>query len=201
MENQIKVQKPFYKKTWVIVIAVIMFILIIANLGNNESSTSATNIDSLTNSTLTKEENIIEEQHWQYTDNEDQMTNQKRYFASCISSNEIDFDFPYDGGSKFTLTLRNMGKGNEIVLQVSKGQFMPGIMSSEYCRVKFDNGETVNYTYNSAADGSADIIFLDNATTFYKKLKTAKNLMIEAPFFEAGRQIINFNVEGLKWDK
>jgi hypothetical protein len=40
MENQVKKQKPFYKKTWVIVVGVIIFIIIIANLGGNDNSSS-----------------------------------------------------------------------------------------------------------------------------------------------------------------
>jgi hypothetical protein len=42
MENQVKKQKPFYKKTWVIIVGVIIFIVIIANLGGkDENSTSS----------------------------------------------------------------------------------------------------------------------------------------------------------------
>jgi hypothetical protein len=198
MENQAKKQKPFYKKTWVIVVGVIVFLIIIANLGaSDETSTTSSNS---TTETSTKESNEVKS-NWSYSEDEDKMTNEKRFFASSVSTNEIEFEFPYNGGSNFTLTLRNMGKGNEIVLQVSKGQFMSGIMSSEHCRVKFDDGETVKYTYNSASDGSADVIFFDNSTKFLTKLKTAKKLMIEAPFFDAGRQVINFEIEGLSWDK
>jgi len=200
MENQVKKQKPFYKKTWVIVVGVIVLLIIIANLGGSEENSTSTTSSNSTTETPTEKANEVKS-NWQYSEDADKMTNEKMFFASCVSTNEIEFEFPYNGGSNFTLTLRNIGKGNEIVLQVSKGQFMPGIMSSEYCRVKFEDGETVKYTYNSAADGSADVIFLDNSTKFLTKLKTAKKLMIEAPFFDAGRQVINFDVEGLTWDK
>lgn len=199
MENQDKKQKPFYKKTWVIIVGVFILLMIIANIGDDEKSTT-------TNNSINSEENTTNEikevkSNWQYSEDADKMTNDKRYFASSVSTNEIEFEFPYNGGSNFTLTIRNMGKGNEIVLQVSKGQFMSGIMSSEYCRVKFDDGETVKYTYNSAADGSSDVIFFDKSTKFLANLKTAKKLMIEAPFYDAGRQVINFDIEGLTWDK
>ncbi len=200
MENQVKKQKPFYKKPWVIVVGIIVLLIIIANLGGNDENSKSTTGSNSTSETTTEKANEVKS-NWEYSEDADKMTNEKRFFASCVSTNKIEFEFPYDGGSSFTLTLRNMGKGNEIVLQVSKGQFMPGIMSSEYCRVKFDDGETVKYTYNSAADGSADVIFLNNSSKFLTNLKTAKKLMIEAPFFNAGRQIINFDVEGLTWDK
>ncbi len=202
MEKLEKKQKPFYKKTWVIVVGVIAFLTIAVNFCSDDGgtvSTTTTNSDSISETTTEKEEEV--KSNWEYSESVDEMTNEKRFFASCVSTNEIEFEFPYDGGSDFTLTLRNMGKGNEIVLRVSKGQFMPGILSSEYCRVKFDDGAPVKYTYNSAADGSGDVIFFDNSSKFFTKLKTAKKLMIEAPFFDAGRQIIYFDVEGLIWDK
>ena len=93
-----------------------------------------------------------------------------------------------------------MGKKNEILVGVSKGQFMPSIMESETVRVKFDDEPPFNVTYNSAADASTDVIFLSSYNKLISKLKTAKKVMIEAPFFDAGRQIIYFDIEGLVWD-
>jgi uncharacterized integral membrane protein len=49
MENQVKKQKPFYKKTWVIVVGIIIFIIIIVNIGGNDkSSTTSTSTDTET---------------------------------------------------------------------------------------------------------------------------------------------------------
>lgn len=201
MENQTKKQKPFYKRVWFIILAVLVILYIIGTINGGGDKESPSTSGEVTKSESTVKETPEVKSNWSYSEDEDKMTNEKRYFASCISTNEIEFEFPYNGGSYFTLTVRNMGKGNEIVLQVSKGQFMSGIGSTEYCRVKFDDGETTNYTYSSAADGSADVIFLENPSKFLDKLKTAKKLTIEAPFFQEGRRVIEFNVEGLTWTK
>jgi hypothetical protein len=49
MENQDKKQKPFYKKTWVIIVGVIILLIIIANIGGNDkSSTTSTSSDTET---------------------------------------------------------------------------------------------------------------------------------------------------------
>ena len=40
MGNQVKKQKPFYKKTWVIVVGVIILLIIIVNIGGNDKSSS-----------------------------------------------------------------------------------------------------------------------------------------------------------------
>lgn len=138
---------------------------------------------------------------WVYSQDESAMDGRKRYFASCRSTNEIEFDFPYNGGSTFTLTLRNMGRGNEVILEVSKGQFMSSIASSETLRAKFDEDSPLTFSYNSADDGSTDIIFLNNAAKFISKLKKADKLMLEATFYNEGNRIIYFDVAGLKWDK
>lgn len=199
MEDQPKKNKPFYKKVWVIIVVVFILLVVIANIFDEDEKSTAKDTSSAT--TTTTETKNKEESKWQYSEDVDEMTNEKSYFARCVSTNEIDFEFPYNGGSSFTLILRNKGKYNEIILQVSKGQFMTSIMSSDYCRVKFDDGKTLNYTYNSSEDGSANIIFFDHSKDFLAKLRSAKKLMIEAPFFDAGRQIIYFDVEGLVWDK
>ncbi len=139
--------------------------------------------------------------NWTYEESKDKMTNESSFFASSTSTNTIEFQFPYNGGSNFSLTVRNKGKENEIIIQVSKGQFMPSISGDETLRVKFDDEKPEVYTYNGAADGSADYIFLNESEQFLKKLKTAKKVMIEAPFYEAGRQFMEFDVAGLTWSK
>jgi hypothetical protein len=136
---------------------------------------------------------------WEYGEDADKMSNQKRYFAFTTSTNKIEFEFPYNGGSSFQLVVRNMGQGNEVMLSVSKGQFMTSIMDSESLRLKFDEEAPFNVNYNSSADASTDAIFLRSSSKIISKLKSAKKLMIEAPFFNAGRQIIYFDVEGLNW--
>ena len=139
--------------------------------------------------------------NWTSEETEDKMSGEKRYFNYTTSTNKIEFDVPYEGGSTFTQLVRNMGKANEILLTVSKGQFIPSIMNNRTVRVKFDNEKPLNYTYSSANDGSLTTIFLGNAQQFINKLKKAKKLMIEAPFYNAGMQIIYFDVEGFKWEK
>lgn len=172
-----------------------IYILLVAIVLNScEGSSSA---DKTTSETKTEEA----AETWSYGEYTDQMNGDKKYYATCVSTNTLEFEFPYAGGSTFELAIRHHeGKGSDVRLEVSKGQFMPSIMNSEYVRVKFDDGEAAKFSYSGTDDGSATIIFLNNEKKFINKLKTAKKLMIEAPFYQAGRQIIQFDVEGLKWD-
>lgn len=191
------------KKGWKIAVTILIALIVIANFGDKDPKADSPVVSANTKAeekTESKEPEAVKS-NWSYTEDADKMTNEKRYFASCVSTNEIDFEFPYNGGSFFTLTVRQMGKGNEIVLQVSKGQFMTSISSSESIRAKFDDGQAFTFSFNSASDGSSDVIFIENSTKFLSKLKTAKKLLIEAPFYSAGRQHIEFDVAGLNWSK
>lgn len=138
---------------------------------------------------------------WSYSEKEDKMSGTKQFFATTVSTNKVKFKFPYDGGSEFYLIVRNLGKKNELLFQVSKGQIMPSILNSEHCRIKFDDGEPMDVNYSMPADASSDLIFLDKSTQLIQNLKTAKKVMIEVPYYDEGRQIAEFDVEGLEWAK
>jgi len=139
--------------------------------------------------------------NWNYSESKDEMSGEAQFFNTTTSTNEIEFKFPYSGGSTFDLTVRNMGNGNEVLLSVSKGQFLTSIMGSQACRFKFDDEPPLTIVYNSAQGAKMDVIFFDDAKKIISKLKTAKKLKLEAPFYDAGNQIIEFNVDGFTWAK
>lgn len=55
------------------------------------------------------------------------MRNIESKFASTVSINTIDFDFPYNGGSKLILTLRKRGSEVDVMVSITKGQILCGI--------------------------------------------------------------------------
>lgn len=165
------------------------FIIAVASSDDPKTSESKTDTE------------VAVKQNWKYGESVDKMTNAKKYNATCQSTNKIDFEFPYNGGSSFWLILSNEENVNYVILKVSKGQFKTSFGSSESCRIKFDNEEPMDLTYNSPKNGSLDYIFFDHSDAFIQKLKTSKKLMIESVFFRTGGKIIEFDTEGLKWDK
>lgn len=141
--------------------------------------------------------------NWQYSiDSSDKMDNAKVYLADCTAIDPVDLQAPYDGGSVVTLTIRNGFKHhkNEVVVSIDKGQFMPSLEGDQSIEVKFDNEKPQSFSYNDAADGSDNVIFLNNAAQFIKKIKDATHVIIEAEFFENGSKQIEFNTNGLVWD-
>ena len=172
---------------------IIVFLIVFMVFTEEDKLDKSTNI-------IDSEENTIIS-NWNYSNDEDKMSGEQQYFSSTTSINKIDFEFPYDGGSTFRLIIRNMGRGNEVLMIVSNGQFLTSITSSEKARIKLDGGSVLNYNFRSSNDGSVDVIFFNSSNKLISALKTSKKIMIEVPFYQAGRQIIYFDVEGLIWDK
>lgn len=137
--------------------------------------------------------------NWTYEETVDKMDNKKNLFASCTSTNQVYFDFPYSGGSTFTLMIRNANKSNEVLLSVSKGQFSTGIDGSRG-RIKFDDEKPISISYTEPEDSRSDLIFLSPERMIINKLKKAKKVMIETEFFQEGRKSAEFDVEGLTWN-
>lgn len=137
---------------------------------------------------------------WKYSQSEDKMTGDKRYFAECKSTNTIDLGSPWHDVTA-TIVIRNMDNKNVAILQLSNGNFMSNFMGDKNLRVKFDDEDPVLYGYSNAADGDLGIIFISNPSQVITKIKGSKKLMVEATFFDVGKKIMEFDIEGLKWDR
>jgi hypothetical protein len=143
--------------------------------------------------------NFDTKRSWNYNDTEDKMDGTKMFRAMLLSTNSINFGFPFENNT-FYLMIRNFGKGNEVLLQSSGQPFMISFNNNDKCRVKFDDESSVNYGFNSATT-SMGTIFFKNPKTFISKLKNSKNLMIGCFFYEAGEKIIEFDTKGFQWDR
>lgn len=138
---------------------------------------------------------------WVYKKNNDEMRGVESRFATNISTNEVEFDFPYNGGSNLTLTVRETGNEKDILIGISKGQFICGINDCEFA-FKFDDGAVESITMTRPENYASDIMFVAYDKTEDKiinKLKTSKKLIIEAPFYQEGRKQFTFNVSGFEW--
>lgn len=178
-------------------ISIAFLVLIACVIGCNNSSISTQSAPSTKND-YPKEESFKVE-NWSYSNETDEMDQSKRFFAYCASTNKVDFKFPYNGGSALTVLVRNMNKKNEIILSISKGQFISSYSGDENVRFKFDEEKPITISYSSAKDGSSNFVFPENSKMIIGKLKKAKKLMIEAPFFDEGTSVFYFNIDGLKW--
>src|SRR5690606_36573617 len=135
---------------------------------------------------------------WRYAQRVDEMRGATTQFASLFSRNAHSFAFPYSGGSKLEITLRRTGGSDEMMLEISKGQFTSCL---SHCTIaaKFDDGNILTYTGNAAADGVADVIFINEKAGFLRRIAQAKRLIREPEFHREGRRQFTFDVSGLKW--
>lgn len=150
-----------------------------------------------------KAERVEEEpvliRNWHYRSEEDKITSDTVYHAYVEANEKLYFEFPYDGGSVVTLMIREKNNDADIILRVSKGQFIPNITGGSLM-VRFGKDKAKKYPTSMSSDYSSDVIFINNEREFVKNLKTHETVIIETEFYQAGLKQIEFNIDGLKWD-
>lgn len=187
------------KKKWKVLIAVVAVLGLIGYCSEQGETESTKEETAKTEETVTEN---VEKEHksaWSYSESVDEMTEVTNYFATCQSTNEVEFDFPYGGGSHLSIVVRNMGKKNDVLFSISSGQFNSGI-DGQKITLRIDGGEPFKVNCNSANDGSMDVLFASNASKIIEKIKAAKTLKVQAEFFQEGNKTFDFDVEGLQWE-
>lgn len=191
-------------KGWKIGVTAIIALIVIANLGDKDKTTNDTT--STTKVAQDEKQNLVETElpkeevtKWQFQEDVDKMTSKTVKYASIDANEELEFNFPYNGGSIATLNIRKKDGGNDIYLQVSKGQFN-GTFDGGQIRIKFDDEQPKKFSFVAPSDGSADMIFINSEKAIISKLKNTKKIIIETEFFNEGNRQIEFDVAGFKWE-
>lgn len=139
---------------------------------------------------------------WTYPEQPDKMTGGMIKWATINSVNQVQFRFPYEGPQRATLHLRiHPRHGRDVILTIDRGQFL--CTSYDGCKVavRFDEGKAESYSAASPADHSTTAIFIRGYPRFVSNLRRAKGLYIEAPFYQEGLQVFEFDVSGLVWEE
>ncbi len=153
--------------------------------------------DGLTNEPAPKQGAPAGSVNWQYekTVNEAGETIHK---AKLNSPTLLQFGFPHTGGSTAALTIRQRQQSVTAYLQVSNGQFNRSFQGGRV-RIRFDDKPAVTYAYSAAENGSATIIFFDEAGTLIRQLKASRKMVIDVAFYAQGNRQIEFRTAGLVW--
>jgi hypothetical protein len=191
-------------KTWQKALLILFTIGVIGNIfsGKNDK-----NLDSKTNAEASalvdnaavdnKIEEKIAQGNWSYSEDVDKMTNKTTKFAIIEATEKLNFDFPYQGGATASIQIRQKGK-IEIMFMVDKGQIISRYDGGSV-KIKIDDLPAKTYSTSNPSDGSADIIFINNANRLLAELKNAKKMIIEVEFYQAGNRQIEFETQGLKF--
>ena len=146
---------------------------------------------------------------WKTSFSNDEMRGTAQKFIMLDSENSVNFDFPYSGGSTLTVILRSKKiklkegqkaddlKPTEALIVISKGQFICSSYNDCHVSIKFDEGKIQQYSMTEAADGSSDLIFFSGSANVIKNLQSHKKAIIEAEFYQSGREQFKFYIDGL----
>lgn len=166
---------------------------------NTSQSKSDTQSQSVSNATTT---NVNEQKkNWIYDITKDEMRKTETKFAFTQSLNTVNFDFPYGGGSNLTLSLRKKDNSQDIMLIISKGQFVCGIQKCEAI-FKFDDKPLKTITMVGSDTHQSDTLFIAYDKTeseIIKQIKLSKKLVIEVKFYREGSKQFTFDVSNLNW--
>ncbi|MDE6351583.1 MAG: hypothetical protein K2K88_00355 [Muribaculaceae bacterium] len=188
------------KKFLLISVCFVAFLMLMALCTSNDSSTESTT-ESSTN--VTQESSQVKKSSktaWEYRETIDEMTDKTTYYASIESENEVKFEFPYNGGSSLTLTIRDSPQyGKNMYIKISKGQFNSGFDGTNI-KVRFDDKEPITVHCNFPSDYSTDLLFLANFNKLLNLIKDSKTMKINAEFFSEGTRTFTFKTEGLEWN-
>lgn len=189
-------------------VLILIFLMIFAATNpNNNTMGGATENDSAVVSSVAdvdsaiaavdEKEKQIDEKAWGFHEEKDEMHGGNNVWATLESDDYATFDFPYDGGSSLTITVRYMKKyGNDVILNISKGQFGGNeYEGTNYVTVRFDGGSPHRYYFNEPDDGSSDQIFIVKKGGFISNLESSKKIIIEAPFYQSGCHIFHFHCD------
>lgn len=138
---------------------------------------------------------------WQYNSFIDEMSSKSILMASIASINTVNFDFPYQGEQRAILRLRRHPRfGNDVMLIIERGQFNTKYDGTPVL-VRFDNDEAIKFTALEPDDHSRTILFIQGFKRFMEKMKKASTIRIEAPFYNEGNRVFEFDVSNLndKW--
>lgn len=189
-------------KKILIVLGVLFVIAIITNIFNGNSTDSSKDKASAdsTKAKVTSSDTI--KLTWDYQEKLDEMTDSPNRYASIQSVNYIEQDFPYNGETYANIMVRSTKKyGTDVLISISQGQIVGhSYTGDDYITARFDENPPQKYYFNNASDGSSDVVFLKKSKDFIERSKSAKDIKIEIPLYQGGRQIFRFHVdESLKW--
>lgn len=134
---------------------------------------------------------------WEYRQDKDPMGKGTAYFASVLSTNTVNFGFPYSGAQHGTLTLRTHPRyGKDVILSIERGQFLCPSYDGCTVLVRFDDNKAIRYSAASAADNSTETIFIRGYASFVGHLEKSKRVRISANVYQEGAPVFEFDVTG-----
>lgn len=140
-----------------------------------------------------------DQRHWQISKWTDEMTDKETKVASIVSSNKVNFDFPYEGGSTLKMSIREKNNTIDVYFRISKGQFVCSEYSgTDNITIRFDDEPAKKYKASESSTNDSEIIFIArtaDAKAILNKCKTAKTIKVQTNFYSEGSRVFTFEPE------
>lgn len=187
-----KKQVPLWMTIGIIFIAFVFVGSCVGN-NNNQSTTSSTTANDTIRDTV--------KSNWITNVSKDEMRGTEIVNVATESTNKVNFNFPYNGGSSLLLLVRRNDSGNDVIIRITKGQFLCSSFDGCEVNFKFDQSPIQSITMVGAESHDSDILFVKhNKTTasLINKIKSSKTVIVEPNFYQEGKHQFTFNLEGFK---
>lgn len=136
---------------------------------------------------------------WEYLFNRDAVTENGFKTATVTSSNSFDLNFPYQGGTTGSVTIRNHPRhGNDIIFSINKGQLLCNGYEGCDVIVSFDGRKPLTIHANTSSDNSSTTLFLKGYNRFIKEIEKSNTMKVEVTFFQNGTRVFEFIVFNFK---
>lgn len=136
---------------------------------------------------------------WAYNYVKDNIMNDTTKWALLVSKNQVEQEFPYEGGTYALVTLKKSDKyGKNAIITINQGVIYK---AEEDCIfVKFDSNEPIRYTFLSPSNGSKDKLLIRESNDFVQRIAKAENIKIELPLYENKKAVFVFHSkQALNW--
>ena len=137
---------------------------------------------------------------WDYSGGTDDISGKIVQSASLRSQNFNVFDFPYQGETYLTMTVRQHPRyGLDVYFTLDRGQILCNSYDGCSGMINID-GRSERLTLTEPSDNSSDVVFATYDAAILRKIRNAETVVVELPVYEEGAPAWTFNVKGLKWD-
>ena len=116
---------------------------------------------------------------WTYLEIPDDMGRGTVNVAKVLADTVAELDFPYEGGSRFTLNVRECQQyGRNVYIKIFNGQ-LNMVGSSKRIAVEFDEGKIEYFSFVSSELGSgSESMFVQGFDRMVKRIKASKTMIV-----------------------
>lgn len=141
-------------------------------------------------------------QGWSYRENKDPMTDGTTHFACVTSEQTVNLQSPYEPVTADLCIRQSPQYGTDVMVSLNgDGQMLCRSYESCTVKVRFGDGAQQSFSAIGPSDNSSNMLFIENAKRFIQGVKAAPLTRIQATFYEAGDQVMEFKTANLEWPR